>query len=416
MRLLLAGDLHIGRSSSGINKSSSNDLLRASSVWNRIVELALNENIDLVCLSGDVVDRENKLWEAIGPLETGIRRLGNAGIATVAVAGNHDFDVLARLHDMLPEHFHLIGRGGQWERYTDRERRLHIDGWSFPRETVTQDPLHTYNLPRDPSIPTLGLVHGDLDVASSPYAPLSTSRLFAAAPSAWLLGHIHKPQLIDQENRWVLYPGSPQALDFGEQGAHGVWILSVDHQIGRPEMRPISSVRYDYLDIDLSGIDDEAVVEQTIINTIRASVERANSPDLRHLSLRLNLHGRTSLAHRVDQLTRNLATDFDLRVHDVTVEINRVQVAVLPDIDLDSYSREQSAPGAVARLLLALNDPEPPAEVQDLIHRTRHELENIDNHNYYASLERREINEESARAYLRDQAHALMTELVQQTA
>ncbi len=100
----------------------------------------------------------------------------------------------------------------------------------------------------------------------------------------------------------------------------------------------------------------------------------------------------------------------------MTVEINRVQVAVLPDIDLDSYSREQSAPGAVARLLLALNDPEPPAEVQDLIHRTRHELENIDNHNYYASLERREINEESARAYLRDQAHALMTELVQQTA
>ena len=73
MKLVLSGDLHIGRSSSRVLDSVRRDDLRAVTAWRRMVELAIQEQVSLVCLSGDVADEDNKFWEAIGPLERGIR-------------------------------------------------------------------------------------------------------------------------------------------------------------------------------------------------------------------------------------------------------------------------------------------------------------------------------------------------------
>ncbi|MEX2501888.1 MAG: metallophosphoesterase, partial [Trueperaceae bacterium] len=227
MRLLLTGDLHIGRTSTRVPSELPQSDRSAAGAWNRIVRLATEEACDVVCLSGDVADQSNKFWEAIGPLEAGVTTLAEAGIQVVAVTGNHDHDVLPRLADQLPDGLlTLLGRGGRWERTTlegdDGRPSLHLDGWSFPKARVTDDPLAAYDLPHDGAVPTLGLVHGDLDLSTSPYAPLSRERLRRAAPDAWLLGHVHVPGLHDLDaGGWALYPGSPQAQDPGEPGPPG---------------------------------------------------------------------------------------------------------------------------------------------------------------------------------------------------
>ena len=48
-------------------------------------------------LAGDLVERDNALFEAYGPLATGVRRLVERGIVVAAVAGNHDTMALPRL-------------------------------------------------------------------------------------------------------------------------------------------------------------------------------------------------------------------------------------------------------------------------------------------------------------------------------
>lgn len=267
MRLILTGDLHLGRSSARMPESLHPNELRAATAWSRIVDLAIQEQVSVVCLSGDVVDEDNKFWEAFGPLERGIRRLAEANIRTIAVAGNHDFDVLVRLADQLPpEHFILLGRGGNWERVTINEpgqTGLHLDGWSFPSRQVHYSPLNSYDLDRDPAVPILGMVHGDLNTTTTSYAPLEFARLQELAPAGWLLGHIHAPRLFDGPP-WVLYPGSPQALDPGETGAHGPWILEVSGgTLGVPVQHPLSSVWYGQCSIDLSGTKNETELEST---------------------------------------------------------------------------------------------------------------------------------------------------------
>lgn len=419
MRILLAGDLHIGRSTTGLSSNASHDDLRAATAWRRLVEAAISEQVALVCLSGDIVDRENKLWESIGPLEEGIDRLRKYGIRTVAVAGNHDFDVLARLADMMPgDGLKLLGRGGSWERMTieeDGRNALHIDGWSFPIDNVRQDPLMDYNLDRDTSVPTLGMVHGDLYSADSRYAPLSQHRLGVAGPDAWLLGHIHQPALTNMTRGWLLYPGSTQALDFGEPGAHGVWLVDVDGRLGTPRMQPLSTVRFDRVEIDLTGCTTQENVERAIVSRVRTAASDAAAPVLKHLALRLDIVGRTPIAPQIDEITRHLVDDLTLNEQGVSVEINRIRISVLPEVDLESYASTNTAPGAVARLLLALEEPEPSEEAAQLIEQARRQLMGVDEHRAFSTLPRHEISVEVAREYVRDQARALLNNLVEQS-
>jgi hypothetical protein len=49
-------------------------------MWQAIVERAIQEQVDLITLSGDIVDHDNRFFEATGPLEAGLTKLAAAGI------------------------------------------------------------------------------------------------------------------------------------------------------------------------------------------------------------------------------------------------------------------------------------------------------------------------------------------------
>ncbi len=422
MLLLLSGDIHIGRSSSRIPDTVRRDDLRAATAWERIVDLAVQEQVSVVCLSGDIADQDNKFWEAIGPLEKGIQRLAQASIRTVAVSGNHDYDVLARLANQLPpEDFTLLGRGGRWERLTiskaDRAA-LHIDGWSFPTQRVHQSPLLSYQLDGDPEVPILGMVHGDLDVVNTPYAPLELARLQAIALNGWLLGHIHSPRLISGPP-WVLYPGSPQALDPGETGPHGAWIVEVsDGKLGVPEQRALSTVWYELCSVDLTGIEDETQLEDALLKEMRAQAQRIAiqvGPYLAHASLRLRLIGTTELSQRVAEIANRVKDGLLLAAGSGSVGIESIDVQTIPPMDLAEYAQTHSAPGAVARLLLELDRPEVSSDVAELVRNARNKLEQVENFKEFAQLGGREVTEELAREQLRTTSRALLTQLVMQT-
>src|SRR5690606_1937215 len=97
VRILCAGDLHLGRRSSRVPWDGDGAAGSCAEAWMRLVECAIRERVDLVALSGDLVDHDNRWFEAFGPLERGLKRLADAGIPVYAVAGNHDYDTLPHL-------------------------------------------------------------------------------------------------------------------------------------------------------------------------------------------------------------------------------------------------------------------------------------------------------------------------------
>ena len=78
MKILCTGDIHIGRRSSRVPTHLDGPAFSCGSAWLRVVERAIAEEADLVCVTGDLIDRANRYLEAIGTLEAGIRKLVDA--------------------------------------------------------------------------------------------------------------------------------------------------------------------------------------------------------------------------------------------------------------------------------------------------------------------------------------------------
>ena len=111
VRILCIADVHLGRRPAHIPETIDARALGPAPAWHAFVRRAVELEVDAVALTGDVVDETNRFYEAFSVLQSGVKRLVDSGIPIFAVSGNHDFEVLPRLADRIPE-FRLLGRGG----------------------------------------------------------------------------------------------------------------------------------------------------------------------------------------------------------------------------------------------------------------------------------------------------------------
>lgn len=394
VRVLCAGDLHIGRRSSRLPETYSGPEHSSAAAWDAVVDAALSERVDVVALSGDLVDRDNRYFEAIGPLERGLRRLAGQGIEAFAVSGNHDFDVLPELADALDlDGFHLLGRAGQWERRTvlrGSEPVLHIDGWSFPRQDVLGCALDSYDFSPD-GLPVLGLLHADLDQPRSQYGPVMLADLRRRQVALWLLGHIHGQAILVEDGRpVVMYPGTPQAMDPGEPGLHGVVVADIDSS-GRVETRrlALSSVCYLSLDVDVTGVENDEQVRSLIVSALRDALARDEHryDRLACLSCRLTLIGRTPLHGDLRHIVQDATEDLSLMgLGGTEAIVERIEIETRPAIDLDALSRRNDPPGEVARVIQALESGEAASKYSDLMTGATRTLRSIHDANRFSGI------------------------------
>ena len=393
VRILATGDIHIGRRPTRVPKAELAERASAARMWEAIVSRAIAERVDAVMLSGDIVDHDNRFYEATGPLERGILRLAESGIPSYAVAGNHDWDVFPRILDQLDTPlFHLLGHGGHWEKtYLERdgELLLRIVGWSFPARHVRESPLVGFQLSADRSVPTVGLLHADLEVPTSEYAPVRLSELRARDLTLWLLGHIHKPQYWPSEGgAAILYPGSPQALGPNEPGRHGPWLIEFlsPSQVQCRQLT-MSLVRYEECDVDLSAAENpddfEACVNAAVLEA-GESVAGDDEPP-QQLSLRLKFIGPTPLCGRIDSLTRQL-DEFERFPAGVRTRIDKHINLTQPAIDLDELSRQNNPVGALARTIIALERDEEDETLAALIRDAAARLHEVYRASPYVAL------------------------------
>ena len=357
-RLLCTGDVHLGRRPTRV---PADEALTVERVWQACVQAAIREAVDAVVLTGDLIDRENRYFEAIGPLLQGLRQLATAGIPVYAVAGNHDFDTLPGVQAFDGEGAHLLGAQGRWTQQPlikDGETVAILTGWSFPQQHVDQSPLRSFERPAT-DLPVIGVLHADAGTAQSRYAPVAHQELQESGVDLWLLGHIHRPQMLDLPGTQVLYPGSLQPLDPGEQGAHGPWIIEVPIRgAATLTQRPLATLRYAEVTVSLDGCStNDAVRRQTTVameDVLAAHVEAQEA--LRHLCCRLRIEGRTPLHRQLDDLLADVQPDLSLMQGSATATVEQVDVDTRPVHDLQELSRGTDPPAVLAQLLLALEE------------------------------------------------------------
>ncbi|PAP78280.1 DNA repair exonuclease [Rubrivirga marina] len=361
-RLLVSGDLHLGRYPSRV--PPGDPALTLDAVVRSLVDQAVERRVDAVVLTGDVADQSNKYFEAFGVLERALHRLVDAGVPVVAVAGNHDHDVLGSVAEAVGEGVRVLGRGETWESASIEKggrEVVRLWGWSFAGPYVHTSPLES--LPADlGDVPAVGVLHGDLDVPASRYAPVALADLWATGASAWLLGHIHAPRTEQRDGHLVLYPGSPQPLDPGEPGEHGAWLVEITED-GRAsaELIPIATVRYEALAVDLDGAADATEIRQRAARVLRdfAETVREASPAVRRAVVRLTLKGRTPAYRAVERVASELVEDGETATGGLAVVVDRVEDLARPALDLAGLAEGSGPVATLAALAGRLERGEP---------------------------------------------------------
>lgn len=413
-QLLCVGDMHLGRRPSGlpIERLSEWGLtpahLSPRAAWELICSEAIRRNVDAVLLAGDVVETDNSFFEAYGPLAEGAQRLAQAKIPLIAVAGNHDVQVLPRLASEISD-VHLLGAGGRWASIDVAGRdgpSVRVLGWSFPEQHVRASPLPVAGVSIERERFTLGLLHCDLDVRTSAYAPVARAALESeTGVNAWMLGHIHKPSLDARATRPIGYLGSVVGLDPSETGVHGPWLLSIQSQQRFDlEQLPLAPLRWERRALDVEGIASVEALDSALMRALeelRASLEREDALP-RAAGLRVALEGSSTLAdalhRRVAELNGEGVAPVDRA--GLLCFIESIDDRIRPRVDLASRARGSDPAGLLARKLLALEDPRS-AECAELLRGARSALEAEQRRSVsWAVLEQPDLSDEPLRARL----------------
>ena len=378
MKILAVGDMHLGRTPSRLPADLSARELGPAEAWRRTVDTALQTGVAAVLLAGDLVDRDDDFFEAYRALEKGVRRLTEAEIAVIGVAGNHDLKVLPRLVEHIPD-FRLLGRNGTWEscRVDDDAETVTIWGWSFPAATAARNPLADQRFTPEPGT-NLGLLHCDRDgPADSRYAPVTRTELSSAGLDAWLLGHIHVPDALTPDAPCG-YLGSLTGLDRGETGPRGPWLITVGGgRVTEIEHLLLAPLRWETRNVDLTGITEAADAEGRLLAEVKAldTELAAQQAAPRAVGLSVALVGRTrfgtealrKISHDDRDALPDGATGARYFAHQVASDTQ-------PAVDLGELARRRDPVGLLAARLLLLDRPDGDPERERLLDEARRRL------------------------------------------
>ena len=409
-----------------------------TAAWDALIEIARSQQVDAVLIAGDLVDRENRRFEPLGPIERGLTTLARHGIPVVAVAGDEDADTLRTIAEQnAAGALNVLGRDGTWGTTTVSSyagEELTIAGWSAPGRTTGTSPVTTFPASTGNATPDIVMLHGT--PGNEGFAPVPPEQVADLPGRLWIAGAPNTPWVEHLDDTAVLTPGSPSALGPLDTGTHGAWLADVSGTHVDLRQVPVAAVRFDHVSVDLSdssGIDD---AEMRLIEALQRTLDHAVSLDdgnhLAAVCVHLTLTGSTpvftDLPAHIDEMTRTI----DLQQRGVSLAIRSVTNETRPQIDLATLVQRADPAGETARLLVALDSDsvtEMPNPYQDFVRRTATRLHGIHRSRVFASIagdgslppvggesERgdHEPDLESARTLLRQEAWATLDALVRQ--
>ncbi len=354
-RFLHAADLHLDTPFEGLSlrdPALRERLMEASlDALDALVETALRERVLFVALAGDVYDGAQRGLRAQARVRDATERLDAAGVWTFIAHGNHDpVEEGWSAIRSWPYRAHVFAadRAETIELFTPEGARVTVTGTSFPTRAVHTG-LHTrFRQPEGPGF-HVAVLHANVGAVGehAPYSPCRLDDLVEIGFDAWLLGHIHRRQVLRPRKPLVAYPGNLQGRSFkpSEQGAKGAWLVEVDGGLATPRFVELAPIRFEEVTVDASLCDDLYAVVDAIVDATRA---RAGGEVL----VRVRLVGRSPAYEDLvgDEAASELLEVLrDHRGALSGVSWTSIEVALEPVLDVDTLTARNDLAGELVR-------------------------------------------------------------------
>ena len=264
MKILHTADWHLDAPMNGMGEENA-QLLRQElrKIPERIAKLCKSEKCDLLIIAGDLFDGAYTAESM-----TAVRSsLANLDIPVVIAPGNHDFitDNSPYIKEQWPDNVHIFTQPTM-SAYALPSLDCVIYGAGY--QSMDCPGLLKNFHAQDDARWKIGVLHGEVNNASSNYCPITRHQLQESGLDYLALGHIHKAGSLKAGDALCAWPGCPMGRGFDELGAKGVLLVQLDQQI-KVSSIPLDTPRF--YDEEVEAGDDAKVALSTILPAVESS-------------------------------------------------------------------------------------------------------------------------------------------------
>jgi DNA repair exonuclease SbcCD nuclease subunit len=276
MKALHAADIHLDSPLRGLalyEEAPVSELRSATRrAFDGLVDLAIEEQVALLLLAGDIFDGDWAHYATGAHFVRQMLRLQEAGIAVVAIAGNHDAESKLTKSLRLPANVTMLStrRPQTW---TNEDVGVAVHGQGYATPAVLEDLCRAYPAPV-PGLINLGLLHTSADgrPGHERYAPCSVQTMVNCGYDYFALGHVHSREVLSQTPP-IVFSGALQGRGMRETGAKGATLLDVEDGTVCHAHRVLDVVRWEVLSVDAADAGDLDEVCSRVTATIRDAAQ-----------------------------------------------------------------------------------------------------------------------------------------------
>lgn len=261
--------------------------LSTFSALTKIVDSAITNQVDFICLVGDIYDTDERSVKAQAYLRNEMERLNSMNIPVYLLHGNHDYIENTGLHLDMPPNVFLFNETVETKWLTTKEgEQIAITGFSYDKRWVLERKIVDYPEKNPRATYQLGLLHGfseGIDSEHGKYAPFSLVELKSKKYDYWALGHIHKRQQL-ATNPPIVYPGNTQGRSSKESGEKGFELVKMSESGIVSEFCPSATIQWKTIEL---SVKDKKNLDE-VYKAVKESVaEQKNDSYSLFLSIRL---------------------------------------------------------------------------------------------------------------------------------
>lgn len=294
LRILHTADLHLDSAFEALSAGKAAERrAEQRALLTALAELSQREKVDMVLMSGDLLDSANTYYETGEEL---VRCLSNIPAPVFISPGNHDFysskSPYARLK--LPENVYVF-TSPEIECIAMPQLESRVFGGAFTGNR-SKALLEDFSAEHQEGCYNIMCIHGEVGNPESVYNPISEEELKSSGMDYVALGHIHKASGLKKAgSTWYSWPGCPEGRGFDETGEKTVSIIELEDNKCSLETVCVASRRYEILNVDVTDLDPIIAIhgklpDDTVSDIYRIIIkgETSHSPDLKEIHEKLS--------------------------------------------------------------------------------------------------------------------------------
>ncbi len=336
-KCLIAADLHLDSPLHGLSQypGAPVDMLRGATreALKNLVRLALEEQVSLVLLAGDLYDGNWRDYNTGLFLAQQLARLREGGIRVFVIHGNHDAENRMTRSLNLPDNV-TVFKTRRADTIRLEALGVAIHGQGFARKDVMDNLAEHYPVAQADFF-NIGMLHTALSgyQGHAPYAPCSLGTLQSKAYDLWALGHVHTPVILCEEPL-ILFPGNIQGRHVREIGPKGCALVTVeDGKVVSHEQRNLHVLRWEIVRVDATEASDPDSVVEMAAAAVATEIERGGGE---FVATRVALTGDSRAHRRLLENPERWTAEIRQTVAATTTEtawVEKVQFLTRPGLD-----------------------------------------------------------------------------------